>query len=81
MKTRQHQRVNQMTSPFKKIQVHVKNVYGVVRVYPVCATAKLLCKLAGGQTLSPASLATIKDLGYEVEQVIKTELTTMNEGI
>ena len=51
------------------ITVRVDRVYGNVTVYPVCERAQLLAKLAGMKTLTGSTLATIKALGFEVEQV------------
>lgn len=50
-----------------QITVSIKSVYGQDRIYPVSETAKLLTSLTGKNTLSKEALATIKQLGYEVE--------------
>jgi hypothetical protein len=44
--------------------VEVKNIYGREMVYPVCETSKLFAYLSGNRTLTPESIAIIKELGY-----------------
>jgi hypothetical protein len=52
-----------------KIQIEVKNVYGVEKIYPVCSLAKDFSDLAGTKTLTITSLKIIKKMGYEIEVV------------
>jgi len=49
-----------------QIEVKVKNVYGVQRIYPICANALLFCQLAKTETITSQSLDIIKTLGYRV---------------
>lgn len=49
-----------------KIVIDRKFVYGNVKYYPVCETAKLFADIAGTTTLTKAVLYKIKSLGYEV---------------
>jgi hypothetical protein len=49
-----------------KIVVEVKNVYGVQRVYPVCARAQSFAKISGMKTLLPLVIDEIKKLGYKL---------------
>lgn len=49
-----------------EILVSIKQVYGSTMVYPECDKAKLLAKLTGTKTLTPAHLAIIRELGYSV---------------
>jgi len=43
-----------------------KNVYGVERVYPICAKAKLFASISGNKTLLPEVIELIKKLGYNL---------------
>ena len=49
-----------------EIVVQIKNVYGVEKVYPVCAKAHLFTDIAGTTTLRPSDLKAIQSLGYRV---------------
>jgi len=62
-----------------EIVVQIKNVYGVEKVYPVCAKAHLFTDIAGTTTLRPSDLKAIQALGYRVsvqQQTLK-ELTNV----
>lgn len=48
------------------IQVLIKSVYGVERIYPVCTKAKVLARLVGQATLTRADIVKIKELGFEI---------------
>ena len=48
------------------IIVQIRNVYGNELIYPVCATAQLLAKLAGRKTLGTVDIKTIEELGYVI---------------
>lgn len=48
------------------IQVQIKNVYGVEKIYPICAKAKIFANLVGQTTLTPRDISWIKQLGYEI---------------
>ena len=50
-----------------KVVIQVKNVFGKELIYPINETAKILLRLTGKRTFSPADLSTIRDLGYSVE--------------
>lgn len=52
-----------------KIQVSIRNVYGMERIYPVCAKAKAFAAIARQKTLDQWHIGRIKELGYEVEIV------------
>lgn len=52
-----------------KIQVSIKNVYGLETIYPVCAHAKFLAAMAGTKTLTIEKLRLIRAHGYDVEVV------------
>ena len=59
-----------------KIQIQIREVYGVAKAYPVCSNAKLFATIAGTTTLTNQVLAKIARMGYEVELVnnLKLEL-------
>lgn len=52
-----------------KIQVSIRNVYGVETVYPVCRHAQFLAAMAGTKTLTVDKLRLIQAEGYEVQVV------------
>ena len=51
------------------IEVRIKNIYGVEKVYPVCDKAKAFCMIAGQTTLTRSTIAGIKALGYQIRVV------------
>jgi len=51
------------------IQVTIKNIYGMDRIYPHCDKAKLFAAIADTSTLTISTVAKIKNLGYTVEVV------------
>jgi hypothetical protein len=55
------------------IQVEVRDVYGVTKVYPICDQAKRFAKLLRQATLTHADIQGIKSLGFEIE-VIRPEV-------
>lgn len=57
-----------------KIEIQIRDVYGIRTIYPHCQTAKLFAKLAGTRTITRHALETIKALGYTVE-IKQTEMT------
>ena len=57
-----------------KIEIEIRDVYGIRTIYPHCQTAKLLAKLAGTRTITRHALETIKQLGYQIE-VKQPEIT------
>lgn len=59
-----------------EIRIEVRNVYGVVKYYPMCEKAKLLAGVAGTVTLTPQVLEKIRSLGFTVtlkQQIIEGE--------
>lgn len=48
------------------VQVEVKSVYGVNKIYPANEAAKILARIAGTKTLSTADLKNANALGLEV---------------
>ena len=50
----------------KSITVKVLNVYGNTLVYPVCVKAQIFAEIGNRETLSPAMLNKIVQLGYTV---------------
>jgi len=51
------------------IQVNIKQVYGVERIYPVNDQAIILTQLTKKKTLDREDINLIKKLGYDVEVV------------
>jgi len=51
------------------IQVKIKNVYGIERIYPVNSTAIFLTSLTRKKTLDRDEIEVIKKLGYQIEVV------------
>ena len=51
-----------------KLIIKVKNVYGVPRVYPVCAKSQGFARIAGLKTLSPEVIEEIKKMGYKLTE-------------
>ena len=49
------------------VQVKVKNVYGVEKIYPANEAGALFAKLCGSITLTPHAIEVIKELGYKIE--------------
>jgi hypothetical protein len=54
------------------LQVIIKNVYGVERIYPVNETAKKITSLTRKKTLDRDEIEVIKKLGYQVEVITET---------
>lgn len=53
------------------IQVNIKQVYGVERIYPVNDQAIFLTQLTNKKTLDNRDIELIKKLGYQIEVVTK----------
>jgi hypothetical protein len=51
------------------IQVNIKQVYGVDRIYPVNDKAMILTQLTNKKTLDKRDIELIKKLGYEIEVI------------
>lgn len=59
-----------------EIRIEVRNVYGVVKYYPMCERAKLFAGIAGTVTLTPQALGKIRSLGFTIvlkQQIIEGE--------
>jgi hypothetical protein len=52
----------------KLIQIKVREVYGVAKVYPVNAQAKLLAEIAGTKTLTHGALTRAERMGFQIVQ-------------
>ena len=50
----------------KKITIEIKDVFGVLKFYPVCEDALIFASIAGTKTLSEVNLRRILELGYEI---------------
>jgi hypothetical protein len=49
------------------IEVEVKDVYGMVKYYPICHRAQLFADIAGTKTLPQQVLKKIEALGYSIK--------------
>tara|TARA_R110002020_G_scaffold33980_2_gene103137 strand:+ start:1699 stop:1956 length:258 start_codon:yes stop_codon:yes gene_type:complete len=49
------------------LKVEYREVYGKELVYPICAKAHAIARLAGDKTLTPRTIKIAKELGYRVE--------------
>jgi hypothetical protein len=58
-----------------RIEVEMRNVYGVPKIYPVNEAGRVLAKIAGTVTLSKADLAHAIKLGLEVVEVCPSRLS------
>ena len=54
-----------------RVEVEVRNVYGVPTVYPVNEQAKLLAEMVGTKTLTHKTLAMAERMGFSVVTVAK----------
>lgn len=54
------------TNKMQEITVKEKNVYGIIRLYPVCEKAIIFANLVGSKTLSANDLDLISSLGYKI---------------
>ena len=54
------------------IVVEIKTVYGEELVYPVCRKARIFAKLCNTKTLTPSTIAQIRELGYAVKVATPT---------
>ena len=50
----------------KKITIEIKDVFGVLKFYPVCKDALIFASIAGTKTLTEVNLRRIIELGYEI---------------
>ena len=53
------------------IQVSIKQVYGVERIYPINDKAVFLTQLTNKKTLDSKDIELIKKLGYQIEVINK----------
>ncbi|WP_341714494.1 hypothetical protein [Limnobacter sp.] len=51
------------------VQIQVRNVYGIPKIYPVNKAAQVFANIAGKKTLDEADLANIKALGFLVVEI------------
>jgi hypothetical protein len=50
-----------------KIEIEIRDIYGIRTIYPACETSRLLARLANTKTITRQALETIKALGYQIE--------------
>lgn len=51
------------------VEISVRNVYGIPKIYPVNKAALVFANIAGKKTLDQADLANIKALGFRVVEI------------
>jgi len=49
-----------------EIKVEPRTVYGMTRIYPKCAKAKIFAEMLGQETFTPRNIQAIIKLGYTV---------------
>ena len=57
-----------------ELQVQIKTVWGVRKIYPICDKAKLFVQLVGQVTLTDRDVEMIKRLGFTFK-VVRNEET------
>jgi hypothetical protein len=58
-----------------EITIEVRNVYGVLKIYPVCEKAKLFAAIAGSKTLTLFTVRRIELLGYVINSIANVDYT------
>ena len=56
----------------KEIQIEMRNVFGVDRIYPICHVANALIKLKNGKTFSKNDVNVFRSLGYAIKYKART---------
>lgn len=51
------------------VEIQVRNVYGIPKIYPLNKAALVFANIAGKKTLDQADLANIKALGFRVVEI------------
>ena len=51
----------------KEIQIEMRNVFGIDRIYPVCHVANALIKLKDKKTFNKSDLEVFKSLGLSIQ--------------
>lgn len=59
-----------------KLQIKIKSVYGVERIYPANDVAERMTKLIGQKTFTKEHLILIAGLGFIIEQIHAYQLNT-----
>lgn len=55
------------------VTIEVKNVYGVLKIYPVCQNAKIFARIAGTTTLTKATIEKIRELDFEIISIANAD--------
>ena len=51
----------------KEIQLEMRNVFGIDRIYPICHVASALIKLKDKKTFNKSDLEVFKSLGLSIQ--------------
>jgi hypothetical protein len=62
------------------IEIEIKSVYGVLKIYPANEAAELIAKIAGTKTLTNEALAYAERLGFEIKEVAPSKLNQVRNG-
>ena len=57
------------------IQIEVRNIYGVTKIYPICGIAKTFADIAGSKTLTLSTVKKIESLGYHIRASANADWT------
>ena len=63
-----------MTPQTKTVTVSVRRVYGMPVIYPADANAHSFAAIAGTKTLTRQTVRHIKNLGFEIVELFKSQL-------
>ena len=58
-----------------KLQVKIKSVYGIEKIYPICEKSKTLAAFAKQTTFTDREICYLKNLGYTIEVVQQGPVT------
>jgi len=65
-KVKLEESVIMMPADAMTITIRGKQVYGILKIYPVCDKAKIFAALTGKKTFDDDDITRIKSLGYRV---------------
>ena len=63
-----------MTPQAKTVTVSVRKIYGMPVIYPADANALSFAAIAGTKTLTRQTVRHIKNLGFEIVELFKSQL-------
>lgn len=63
-----------------KIKIHVKNEYGIEKLYPQCKNSFLLTDLLNVKSFEHYHLIKLKSLGYDIQSDSKELIKMLNKS-